>query len=297
MRVTHQWTDDRARVRVEGLRNTVRALHVADTHLGLIDDRDADFLDTCRDLAARFRKRHDNRDSEGRIVPQEAAFEQILLAARRQRADLLALGGDIVDFPALSGIERVRGLVEENGIPALSTPGNHDWQFLGQEPCDRVRRACAGRMEMLHGAPDFDRREVGGLLFLAVDNSTYQIGEEQLERTRRTLAEGVPTVLLIHVPLSLPTLRGPVIDTMKGEPVLLADPDWPESSRAVYGAGPDSAETLEFVRLVSRAQNLVAILAGHLHHPHVDSLNPWAAQYVAPPGYAGQFRLMQWEPL
>ena len=121
---------------------------------------------------------------------------------------------------------------------------------------------------------------------MAVDNSTYQIEEDQLASTRLALHEGLSTVILLHIPLSLPTLRGPVIE-MWGEPILMGDPEWPQ-------AAEDTTSTGEFVRLVSRAENLVAILCGHIHLPHVDALNPWAAQYLSPPGYAGECRLFEW---
>ena len=298
MRITHEVNEETELIRVEGLRQAVRALHVADVHLGIIDDRDADFLEEHRDLAVRFQERHDNRDAQGRIVPQEVAFGHILEAARRHEVDLLALGGDIVDFPALAGIEHVRALVDDSGIPTLSTVGNHDWLFLSQKPERKVRQACAERMEMLHGSPDFDRQQVGEMVFVAVDNSDYQTSDEQLAFVRQTLAEDRPTVLMIHVPLSLPTLRWPTIDSWKGQPVLMADPDWPVAERRRFGAGDkETPETLEFVRLMCRAENLVAVLAGHLHHGHVDSLNSWSAQYVAPAGYAGRYRLIEWRPL
>ena len=48
---------------------------------------------------------------------------------------------------------------------------------------------------------------------------------------------------------------------------------------------------------MSQAENLVAILTGHCHLPHVAAINPWAAQYLAPPGYAGEYQLFEWQPL
>ena len=110
--------------------------------------------------------------------------------------DLLAFGGDISISSA--GRHRARrARITETDIPTLSTVGNHDWLFLDQKPCDAVRQACAGRMEMLHGSPDFD-----------------------------------------------PTLRWPTIDTMKGQPVLMADPDWPVDEVAGTGVGPGHGRAL-----------------------------------------------------
>ena len=69
MRITHEWNEETTLIRVEGLRQAVKALHVADVHLGIIDDRDEEFIDIHRELAVRFQERHDNRDPHGQIIP------------------------------------------------------------------------------------------------------------------------------------------------------------------------------------------------------------------------------------
>jgi len=106
---------------------------------------------------------------------------------------------------------------------------------------------------------------------------------------RQALAQDLPTVLLCHIPISLPTLRGVVMQAMDGNPILMADPDWAPELRIANFVDDTTPVTSEFVRLVNQAENRVAILTGHCHLPHVDAINPWAAQYLAPPGYAGQY--------
>lgn len=290
MQVIHEWNDQKAHIRVEGLRSNVRALHISDTHMGLIDERDATELDRCRGMGERFHSRHENRDSRGAIIPQEEAFRQMLDQAAEDHVDLLALTGDIVDFPSQANVEYAHDQIADIDLPSLYTAGNHDWQFKGREPTSEVRAKYWPLLEPLHqGEPAFSRRHINGLQFLAVDNSTYQIEEEQLESTRLALDEGTPTVILLHIPLSLPTLRGAVIDA-KGEPILMGDPERPEAEE-------DTACTAEFIQVVAGSENLVAILCGHIHHSHVDALNPWAAQYLSPPGFAGECRLFEWQPL
>ena len=309
MKTTHQWNRASAIVRVEGLKQSVRTLHIADVHLGLIDERDAEHLDICKNLGERFHPRHDNRDAQGDIIPQETAFRQMLEMAREERVDLLSLTGDIVDFPARANVEYARRVVDKSGLPALYTAGNHDWHFLSCEPTPATRRAFLDALAPLYApapeaansknsaTPAFAQLEIGEVLFVAVDNSTYQVEEDQLELTLSALARGLPTVLLIHIPLSLPTLRTPVMEHKNGTPVLMADPDWPLADRRNYGTAEDTPTTLEFARLISGAQNLVAILCGHVHFDHVDALNLWAAQYVVGPGYAGEYRLVEFQPL
>ena len=52
MRATHKWSDDTATICVEGLNQTVRMLHVTDSHIALIDDRDAEHIEACQGRAS-----------------------------------------------------------------------------------------------------------------------------------------------------------------------------------------------------------------------------------------------------
>ena len=298
MRVTHHWEGNRVVIRVEGLRQSVKALHLGDLHMGVVDERDPDRLAVCTGKGERFHHRHDNNDDAGNTIPQETAFAHILDVAVQEQVDLLALVGDIVDFPAVANVEYAARLIEASGIPSIYTPGNHDWHFFGEDQTAEVRRAFWPRLDALTGgqAP-FSHRELGGLLFVAVDNSIYQVEEDQLDSMRQALAQDLPTVLLCHIPISLPTLRGVVMAAMDGHPIMMADPDWTPELRIANFVDDTTPATTEFVRLVSQAENLVAILTGHCHLPHVDAINPWAAQYLAPPGYAGQYWLFEWQPL
>ncbi len=297
MRITHYWNENRATIRVEGLTTPVKALMAADLHIGLIDERDPERNEKFAGLAERFHARHDNVDADGSIIPQETAFVHMLDLAGREEVDVLALVGDLVDFPAIASVEYAARLIDDTGIPAVYTPGNHDWLFYDQEATTEVRRRFWPRLDALTGGePACSSRQVGDLLFVTIDNSIYQVEEEQLEFARDALGAGLPTVLLSHIPISLPTLREPVINEM-GTPILMADPDWALESRQESFVGENTATTLEFVRLVGATENLVAILTGHVHFRHVDAVNPWAVQYIAPPGYAGEYWLFEWQPL
>lgn len=298
MRITHDQEGNRAVIRVEGLRQSVKALHLGDLHMAVVDERDSDRLEVCTGKGERFYHRHDNNDAEGNTIPQETAFVHILEVAKQEQVDVLALVGDIVDFPAVANVEYAQGLIDESGIPSVYTAGNHDWCFFGEEQTSQVRRAFWPRLDPLNGGePAFSRREIGGILFVTVDNSIYQVEEDQLESMRQALAAGLPTVLLSHIPISLPTLRPAVMEAMNGSPIMMADPDWAPESRKENFVEDTTATTLEFVRMVSQAQNLVAILTGHCHLAHADAINPWAVQYLVPPGYAGEYGLFEFKPL
>ncbi len=300
MRITHSWTDHDALISVEGLSRSIRILHVADTHMGLIDNRDPEHVATLRGFADRFLDRHENRDAEGNPIPPEEAFSHMMVAARTQELDLIGLTGDIVDFPSVANVDAVLTGIEDSGVPTLYTAGNHDWLFpAASENANQTELRAAGWVmlqRLYKGEPAYEMRDIDGVRILAIDDSTYQMDEAQLEFTRKALADGLPTVILMHIPLSIPTLRAPTVE-YKGSPILVGDPDWDLAHRARVGLKEDTSTTLEFVRLVAGAENLVAILSGHLHFAHTDSLSPNAVQYLAPPGYAGESRLVELRPL
>jgi len=300
MRITHSWTDATATISVEGLTRPVRLLHVTDTHMGLIDDRDPEHVATCRGFANRFLHRHENRDAEGNPIPPEDAFSHMMIAARSQEVDLIGLTGDIVHFPSQANVDVVLAGVEASGVPTLYTAGNHDWLFpTDSETANRTESRAVGwtaLARLYEGEPAYEMRDIGGVRILSIDDSTYQIDEAQLEFTRKALGAGLPTIILMHIPLSVPTLRGPTLEKLES-PILVADPDSDLVDRGRFGLDEDTSTTLEFVRLVAGAANLVAILCGHLHFPHTDAVSPHAVQYLGPPGYAGESRLVELRPL
>ena len=284
MRTTHKWTDETATICIEGLDQTVRMLHVTDSHIALIDDRDAEHIEACTGACERFESR-------------EQIFDQLMEETEESSLDLVALTGDIVHFPSQAGVESVVKSIDKVGVPALYTSGNHDWHYPGVEGRGELREAWWGALAPLHhGQAAYARHEIGGIQFLLVDDSIYQVNAEQRAFVDAHLANGMPTVLLTHIPLSLPTLREPTLERFDA-PILIADPEWGPESRDRWGTGEDLSPTLEFARTLVRAENLVAVFCGHIHFAHADSINLNAVQYVGAPGFDANSRLVEFRPL
>ncbi|MCW8133130.1 MAG: metallophosphoesterase [Planctomycetota bacterium] len=295
MRIVHESTETTATIRIEGLRAPVRVLHLTDTHLNLCDERDAAHRELSRGREEKFSLHR--KDEQQRPISTSATWVELMRMAAAEKPDLLALTGDIVTFPSHANLDLAAKELAQAGLPWLYTTGNHDWQFSAFKPSNELRREYYPRLAPLHGgAPFMAMRDVGGVRFVAIDDSTYQIDEEQLAFTRTALAAGLPTVLLIHIPISLATLRPQTIATWKA-PILIGDPDWNNESRDGWHAGRDGAATLEFVRALAAAPNLAAVLCGHIHFPHADNVSPRAVQYVGKPGYLAGFRRVELLPL
>ena len=308
MRVTHTWTDETARIRVEGLARGVRVLHIADTHvLSERDQREAAYADARASYRKHFADRR--RDAGGNAVSTEETFLEIMREAGQLDVDLVVLTGDILHCSAPASAEAMARAVRGTGIPWISATGNHEWWHFEDLPAaaeagdlrgstdqGALRRAWWARAagDSLH--PPFACMDVGGIRFVAIDDADHQITGEQLAFAREALTYDGPVVLAMHIPLSLPTLRAPTIEKWKA-PILIADPDWDAESRREWGAGPDEAETLAFAELAGTAGSLAAVLCGHIHFAHADRVSRQAMQYAVRPGYEGGRRLLAFEPL
>jgi DNA repair exonuclease SbcCD nuclease subunit len=295
LNITHSYSDDAATIRIDGLSGTVRMLHLTDSHVLEFDERDGDHLDACREFRERFLA--NRREESGQAQDPALVFQETLQEAANMDLDLIALTGDIVHYPSPAAIEFVASRLAELQAPSIYTFGNHDVHYT-DEPANRDRRDhWVPKLEPLHhGSPDFEAREIGGIRFIALDSYDCQILPEQLEFFKRQLADDAPIVLLTHVPISVPTLRGPTIEA-HGAPIFIGDPDWGEASRTQWQiATVDAPETLEFVRLVAHSPNVVACFCGHIHFPHVDGLGLRAAQYVGEPCFQGGRRIVEFKP-
>lgn len=295
-RITHAWTDTTAIIGVEGLKSPVRVLHVTDAHLVLLDKRDQEYESATESHRLLFRTiRHDDN---GKPVPADVSFDRILDRADPDRLSLIALTGDIVHFPSAANVNHVASQLRQTRVPWLYVSGNQDWHFPGREGREELRDDFNPRLiPLTEGRPACNARTLGGLRFVTIDNSTYQVSQEQLAFVRKELAAGAPVVLLMHIPLSLPALRAETIRKWKS-PLLMADPRWDAASRAQWDAEEeDRPPTLELARLLRTAPNLVAVLCGHVNFAQAEPLSPWAVQYVGKPAYEGGQRLLEFRPL
>jgi DNA repair exonuclease SbcCD nuclease subunit len=170
----------------------VRIMHLTDNHIS-IDDFDPPR--TSRMYNA-FVQTSDHFTE--RATSPKDEFVQLLRKARKEKVDLIALGGDLVNYPSPKTVNWILEQLhtEARDIPFVYTAGNHDWH---EEGIASDRRYDAARRSQLNATlrPLFDqsassllqagpnagrlygKTSIRGVDVVFVDNSNYQVDEEQ----------------------------------------------------------------------------------------------------------------------
>ena len=120
MQVDHRVSGNSVWIGAEGLGQTLKVLHVTDSHISGDGETEAPF----DDYSARMHDAYSQYDRKG-------AFRRAMDLAVAERVDLIALTGDQVNYPSISSVAFVRREIERIGIPHLYTSGNHDWHYEG----------------------------------------------------------------------------------------------------------------------------------------------------------------------
>lgn len=274
---------------VEGLEREVVLFHLTDTHLAEADGRDPQ----AREAAAKYQELFQQYTPGG--VPARQVFAGLLERAGKLRPDGAALTGDIVHFPSAAGLEVLAQGLE--GLNYLYTLGNHDWFFPYLEWTEATRQAHYPRFHGLtRGNPACQVKDLGGLRLVALDNSTYQVSAAQVDFLGEQLHSGQPCLLLVHIPLYLPSLAPAVMARWQAPITMGAEEGWTAQTRAKWLVQGVEESTRAGIELAQSAANLVGILCGHVHFSHADPLREGCYQYVTRPGFEGGFRVIRLKP-
>lgn len=281
----------------DSIQNSVKIIHAPDTHLWLSDDREEPYRQYSDRMAAAYNQtRH---FQTGEPTNPEEAFEKIIETAVEEGADLLVLPGDMVSWPSEAAVEWAYEKLENSGLPYIFVAGNHDWHYEGMEGNlnDLRQTWIQKRLSPLYRGenPMMSAYDVKGIRFLAMDNSTYEISDDQLAFFRDQVKSGMPLALLIHIPMYAP-----------GRPVSFGcgHPDWSAETdrnyiierRPRWAESGHSRSTMDFYKEVFHAPNLIGIFAGHIHRQSVEFINS-IPQFVSDANATGAYLDITLNPL
>ena len=258
----------------EKIKENIKVVHIADTHLFMDDDRGIPYTEFSNRMAKAYNQTTHFKTRE-KTTPMEC-FENTLAYAKEVNADVITLIGDIFSFPSELAVEWVNSKLEAVGIPYIYVAGNHDWHYEGMSgKIDTLRNTWIdNRLLSLYQGnnPLMAAYDIKGIRFLAIDNSTYEINDEQLAFFSEHAASGMPLVLLVHIPMYAPG---------KGISFGCGNPNWNSSTdrnyklekRPRWPVTGHTKTTFNFYDEVFNSPNLLGIFTGHIHKNSIEIIN------------------------
>lgn len=251
-------------------------IHAGDTHIGFIDERDA---------------------GDERLTETAKARENDWPAALRTLDDLcikaeeldalIVHTGDLIDFVSERNLDYARDFTANNDVFACA--GNHEYHiYIWDDGDDVARRESVEDKVQASFTNDirFSVRVENGVKFIAIDNSLHNIEQWKLDRFREEIADGMPAILALHVPVYAPDIFEFQMKKLDHpHPAwLMAVPEavmqeyhyeaaWIEEQKA-------NDATKEFYDLIVSSPNIKAIVVGHDHAHFVSQVTPTLKQYM-----------------
>jgi hypothetical protein len=242
---------------------------------------------------------------------QDALRAEVELAVR-EKVEMILHTGDLINFPSPRASAHAATLLRQSQRPFLYISGNHDWQHspvtLPNRSSGQLRAEAEAVLEPLfdNGArrQDYWAVDFKGIRFVGIDNSAGRFTEKQLDFFMQHCCAGsMPIVLMIHIPLFVPTLaregRKDGIEPLSARAHMCAAPPSALCGPAEKTTRDCDTPTLAFAAAVRSCSQLVAVLCGHIHDANSHALIEGVhgpMQYTADAGCYGASRVIDFVP-
>jgi DNA repair exonuclease SbcCD nuclease subunit len=193
-------------IKIPDYNDSLKILQITDIHISIADEEEADMMK----YGGRIHKAYSTPRKHFALDTSETTFQyfdDILQKAKNQNVNLLLLTGDIVNFPSAASVKYVYDKLAKTGIPWLYIAGNHDWHYEGLTGnIDSLRDTWIKKslLPLYSGHnPLFYSAIIHGINFVAIDNSTGEVNEDQIRFLRDQLTNPEPIMIISHIPYSL----------------------------------------------------------------------------------------------
>lgn len=271
-------------------------LFIADTHLFKDDEKGNEFKIYSNRMSKAYNKtKHFQTGAE---TNPEKSFIETLQIAKKENISLLILAGDIFSFPSEAAITFVLEELKKVEIPFLFTAGNHDWHYEGMSGSSDSLRDTWIKKRLLNlyqdENPMFAVRKINGIRIITIDNSTYEINEEQLHFFKDQISKGDPILLCVHIPFFV---QGRNLGFGCAHPEWNGnnDKNYELERRERWRDSGHSPSTLKFFQSILEASNMLGIVAGHIHGQSLDILKNGVPQIVTTANANGGYLSLQFE--
>ena len=253
-----------------GLSKPFEVLHASDTHLALADDRDDQRK---LDLAKQRYQYFDYALGNVKFMSDYAKEHNLTIVHT----------GDLIDFVSELNLDIAREFTSNNDV--FFAAGNHEFSlYVGEAFEDEAYRNISLKKVQSAFTNDirFSVREIGGVNFVAIDNSYYFFEKSQLDGLKEVAKQGKPMVLLMHNPIYTKDFFEYKIKNHPDAAFLNGVPNELMTGYAKdrYVQQKGDAVTFATCDYIKSEPLIKAILCGHLHEDYVDTIHDGLKQYV-----------------
>ena len=264
-----------------GLTQPLRILQVSDVHLsGCCEEDSEKAKEKSKKKTAAFLK-------EAGGVSQEQRLREALELA--EGCDALTFTGDIAASPSRANLELLESMLE--GRRYLYTFGNHDYySYDSDRGCAEDReRYLDDFLRFLPCDPTMDSMQVGGVNFVALDDSLAQFSWLQLDFLKAEVKKGLPILLFLHLPVYSPSFVPKAYEWWDSSMCVGTPPEVLAAHGETDPKMPAEEATLAMLELIRTEPLIKAIFASHLHFAD-ESVVLGKPQFVNEPCYLGSVR-------
>lgn len=264
---------------IKGIRHDYNFFLIADTHISLCDERDADLIEKAKKRREAFK----NESGKNAAL----TFRNLITESVESGTDLTIFAGDITDSAMYASIDFVQEQVDRLDMPYLYVTGNHDFEY-GEEYFSK--KAYQNYFPRLHGLTQTSQqyvvKEYEDLIVAGLNDKNNQFDKSAVQALLPYLKGTKPVILVMHVPLQ----------------PLYEDSDLERQSDQVWGLSangncrvligktacrPNKTTGKLLDAVFAKDSPVAAVFAGHIHFYNRSMLNDASAQFVTGAGYYG----------
>lgn len=249
-------------IKIKGLKRKYTFLHMSDSHIAYSYPSDTEEEKI-------IAEKQSIRWNESSIPPVDA-FQSALILTEEEKPDALIIAGDCVDYFSESNLKFIKEKIKNLNTEVLYVFGNHECSFFTTMH-KKNQWYYRYYKKFMSESPDFWVKDYGEFLIIGIDDSDKKnITQEQIEKLESQISRNIPIILVIHIPL------------------LIAEMENRIDSYFFIGTKDDPVMTKKFCELVKKPDNnIVAIIAGHLHFSNICEFSNGRMQYISAPVFKG----------
>lgn len=252
-----------------GVDEPFSVLHISDVHLAKADRRDSASIQALPGKRAK--------------LWSEYYLNQAFLYAKSQNLKILNTG-DMIDFVSEANLDQAAAYFQM--YPMFVCPGNHEYARMdkGIKEDDQYKAKAFDNVQSAYPVKlEQSSRIIGGVNFIALDNSYYKFTKSQWEFVKKEFKKGLPVVLMCHIPFYSTSQCEYALKQSKGKCAsLIGAPDSITSQYSEARKEQQQADqiTLDFIEWLRKQTNLKAIISGHCHYNFVADFSETAKQFT-----------------